>query len=101
LSVHNGSDVRQVEIDTAEPLVPDTSHLEVEITIAKLKKYKSPDSDLIPAELIQARGETVVSVIHKLINSSSNKDELTVTIIVAYHCYQLHTKFDCISFFHG
>jgi hypothetical protein len=29
----------------------------VEIAIAKLKKYKSPGSDQIPAELIQAGGE--------------------------------------------
>jgi hypothetical protein len=35
-----------------EPLVPGSSRLEVEIAIAKLKKYKSPGSDQIPAELI-------------------------------------------------
>jgi hypothetical protein len=45
-------DVRQVEIDTPEP-----NHFEVEIAIAKLKKYKSPGSDQIRAELIQAGGE--------------------------------------------
>jgi hypothetical protein len=44
-------------------------HLEVEISIAKLKKYKSPGSDQSLAELIQAGGETLVSVIHKLINA--------------------------------
>jgi hypothetical protein len=33
---------------TAELLVPD-----LVLTIAKLKKYKSPGSDQIPAELIQ------------------------------------------------
>jgi hypothetical protein len=42
--VHNVNDVRQIEVHTAEPLVPDPSNLEVEIAIAKLKKYKSPDS---------------------------------------------------------
>jgi hypothetical protein len=42
---------------TAEPLVPDPSRLEVEISITKLKKRKSPGSDQIPAELIQAGGE--------------------------------------------
>jgi hypothetical protein len=31
LNVHNVSDVRQIEIHTAEPLVPGFSHLEVEI----------------------------------------------------------------------
>jgi hypothetical protein len=37
LNVHRVSDVRQIEIHTAEPLVPDPSSLEVEIAIAKLK----------------------------------------------------------------
>jgi hypothetical protein len=45
LNVHNVSDVRQIEVHTAEPLVPGPSHLEVEIGIAKLKKYKSPGSE--------------------------------------------------------
>jgi hypothetical protein len=45
LNVHNVSDVRQVEVHTAETLVPGPSPLEVEIAIAKLKKYKSPGSD--------------------------------------------------------
>jgi hypothetical protein len=62
---------------TAEPLLPGPSHLEVEISIAKLKKYKSPSSEQIPAELYQAAGETLVSVIHKLINSIWNKKELS------------------------
>jgi hypothetical protein len=39
LNVHNVSDVRQIEILTTEPLVPDPSYLEVEIAIATLKKY--------------------------------------------------------------
>jgi hypothetical protein len=54
LNVHNVSDVRQIEVHTAEPSVPRRSRREVEIAIAKLKKYKSPGSDDIPAELIQA-----------------------------------------------
>jgi hypothetical protein len=41
-----------------------------------LKKYKSPGSDQIPAELIQAGGTILLSVIHKLINSVYNKEEL-------------------------
>jgi hypothetical protein len=56
---------------TAELLVPDPSP-EVEIPIAKLKRYKSPGSDQILAELIQAGGETLPSEIHKLINSIRN-----------------------------
>jgi hypothetical protein len=57
LNVHNVSDVRQIEVHAAEPLEPGPSRLEVETPIAKLKKYKSPSSDQIPAELIQAGGE--------------------------------------------
>jgi hypothetical protein len=60
----------------AEPLVLGPSRLEVETAIAKLKKYKSPGSDQIPAELIQAGGEMLLSVIHKLINSIWNKEQL-------------------------
>jgi hypothetical protein len=69
LNVHRVSDVRLREICTAEPLVPDPSPSEVEIAIAKMKKYKSPVSNQISAELIQAGGETLQSEIHKLINS--------------------------------
>jgi hypothetical protein len=67
LNVHEVSDVRQIEIHTADTLVSGSGHLEVAISIAKLKKYKFPGSDQIPAELCQAGGETLVSVIHKLI----------------------------------
>jgi hypothetical protein len=45
LNVHRVSDVRQIEIHTAEPLVPDLSPFEVEIAIENLKRYKSPGSD--------------------------------------------------------
>jgi hypothetical protein len=41
-----------------------------------LKKYKSPGSDEILAEMIQAGGENVLSVIHKFINSMWNMEEL-------------------------
>jgi hypothetical protein len=85
----NVSDVRQIEVYTAEPLVPGPSCLEVEISFAKLKKYKSPGSDQIPAELIQAGGEILLSAIHKLINSVWNKEELPdqwkESIIVPVH----------------
>jgi hypothetical protein len=43
--VHRVSDVRQLEIHTAEPLVPDPSPFEVEIAIENLKRYKSPGVD--------------------------------------------------------
>jgi hypothetical protein len=41
-----------------------------------LKKYKSPGSDEIQAELYQAGGETLVSVIHNLITSIWNKEKM-------------------------
>jgi hypothetical protein len=56
LNVHNANDVRQMDIHTAEPLVLGPSYLEVDIAIAKLKKYKSPGSDQILAALYQAGG---------------------------------------------
>jgi hypothetical protein len=74
--VHRVSDVRQIEIHTAEPLVPHPCPFEVVIAIENLKKYKSPCSDGIPAELIQAGGDILRSKIHKLINSIWNKEEL-------------------------
>jgi hypothetical protein len=47
LNVHNVSDVRHIEVNTDEPLVPGPSRLEIEIAIAKLTKYKLPCSDQI------------------------------------------------------
>jgi hypothetical protein len=40
LNVHDVSDFKQIEVHTAEPLVPVSSRLKVEIDIAELKKYK-------------------------------------------------------------
>jgi hypothetical protein len=57
-------------------LVPGPNSLEVEIAIAKLKKYKSRGNDQIPAELIHAGGKILLSAIHNLINSVWNKEEL-------------------------
>jgi hypothetical protein len=67
LNVHGVHDVRQMDIHTAEPLVPESSLVEVEIAIGMLKSYKSPDTDQISAEFIKAGGETLCSEIHKLI----------------------------------
>jgi hypothetical protein len=54
LKVQGAGGIRQTEIHTAEPFVPKPSSAEVEIAIRKLKRYKAPGSDQIPAELIQA-----------------------------------------------
>jgi hypothetical protein len=64
LNVHGDNDVRQTEIHTAEPLVPEPSAFEAEMAIEKLKRYKSPGTDQIPAELIIAEGSKICSKIH-------------------------------------
>jgi hypothetical protein len=50
------SDVRQAEIQTAQPLVPEPSAFEVDLPIEKLKSHRSPGIDQIPAESIKAGG---------------------------------------------
>jgi hypothetical protein len=68
LNVHGAGGVRQTDIHTAEKYVPEPSASEVEVPIGKLKSYKSPGVDQIPAELVQAGGETLLSEIHKLLS---------------------------------
>jgi hypothetical protein len=113
LNVHNVSDVKHIEVHTAEPLVPGPSRLKVEITIAKLKKYKSRGSEQIPAELIQAGGcqRSTNSLIQfgirknclirgrslLLYHFTKRVIKLTVIITVGYHYFQLHTIFYQIS----
>jgi hypothetical protein len=65
-----------MDVRTAEPSVPESSLVEVEIAIGKLKSYKSPGTDNIPAELIKSGGETLYSEIHRLICCIWNKEEL-------------------------
>jgi hypothetical protein len=108
-----------MDIHTAVTLVPEPSLVEVEIAIGKLKSYKSPGTDQIPAELIKAGGETLRIEIHKLICSIWNKEELlqqwkesiivpmhkngdkTVIIIEESPSYQLPTKFYLTFFWPG
>jgi hypothetical protein len=83
--VHNVIDVRQIEVRTAEQLVPGFSRL----AIAKLKKYKSRRSDQVSAELMQAGSEMLLFASHKLIISTSKKEKLPdhwkESIIVPIH----------------
>jgi len=76
LNIHGVNDVRQTELHTAEPLVPETRAFEVDLSIEKLKSHKSPGVDQIPAELINAGGGTIHCEIHKLVISIWNKEEL-------------------------
>jgi hypothetical protein len=65
------SDFRQREIPTVEPLVPEPSVFEVDMSIEMPTRHKSPDIDQIPAELIQAGVEYFALFI-----SIWNKEEL-------------------------
>jgi hypothetical protein len=67
LNVHRAGGVRQSEIHTAKPFVPEPSASEIEVATGKLKRYKSPGVDKIPAELIQVGRKKLRSEIHKLI----------------------------------
>jgi hypothetical protein len=100
LNVHGDSDVRQTEIHTAEPLVPEPSAFEIEMDIEKLKRYKSPGTDQIPAKLIKADGSKICFEIHKLIISIWNKEELPEqwkeSIIVPV--YKKGDKTDCSNY---
>jgi hypothetical protein len=73
LNVHGVNDVRQTEIQTAEPLEPEPSSDEVKLTIKKLKSHKSPGTKQIPAELMKADCRGFYCEIHKLIISIQNK----------------------------
>ena len=100
LNVHGPKDVRQEDIHTAEPLVPQPSAFEVELAIEKLKSHKSPIIDQIPAELIKEGGRAIRCAIHKLIISIWNKEELPEewkeSIIVPIH--KKGDKTDCNNY---
>jgi hypothetical protein len=115
-SVH-GHGVRQTEMCA---ICARASASDVEVAIGKLKRYKSTSVDQNLAELIQAGGETFCLEIYKLMKLTWNEEELphqlresvvvlsterviklTVIIIGAYHCCQLHTKFYQTFFFVG
>ncbi|KAJ4433774.1 hypothetical protein ANN_16086 [Periplaneta americana] len=69
LNIHrpNRNDQDEIQIQTAEPFIPEPTLSEVEIAIEILKKYKSPGIDQIPAELIQEGGRALSSEIYKLV----------------------------------
>jgi hypothetical protein len=60
LDVHGPGGIWQAEMYTDEPFVPEPSASEAEVPIGKLKRYKSPGVDQIPAEIIKAGGENCV-----------------------------------------
>jgi hypothetical protein len=69
LSVKNQSNCQVEEITTFKIIfIQKAEPFEVEIAIAKLKRYKSSGSDQIVAKRFQAGGEILHSKIHKLFN---------------------------------
>jgi hypothetical protein len=58
----------------AEPLVPEPSLVEVEFAVGRLKRYKSPCTDQIPADLIKEGGDILRSEIQHFIRSIWNKE---------------------------
>jgi hypothetical protein len=72
----------------------------IEMAIEKLKRYKSPGIDQIPAELIKAGGSKICSEIHNLIISIWNKEELPdqwkESIVVPV--YKKGDKTDCSNY---
>ena len=87
--MHGVKDVGQVEMQTAELLVPEPSAFEVELAIGKIKSHKSPRIGEIPAELIKAGGGKFCGEIHKFITSIWKKEKLPEewkeSIIVPIH----------------
>jgi hypothetical protein len=79
-NVRGVTEVRQAEIDTAEPLVPEHIAFQFEMANEKLKRHKSPGTDQIPAEMIKAGGTAMHSEIHKPIKSEEWKELITVPI---------------------
>jgi hypothetical protein len=74
--------------------------LRFELTIEKLKSHKSPGVDQIPVEMIKAGGRTIRCVIHNLIISIWNKEEVSEegkdSIVVPI--YNMGDKADCSNY---
>ena len=102
MNVHGVNDVRQTEIHTAKPLVPDPSALEVKLAIEKLQGHKSPGTDQIPAQLIKAGGRIIYYEIHNLIISIWNKEELPEEWkeMITVPIYKKGNKTDCCNYRH-
>jgi hypothetical protein len=82
LNVYAVNNIKETELHTAEPLVPQPTAFEVELAIEKLKSNISPDIDQIPAELIKAVGGKILPEIHKIIIS---------TLVIKFNLCTIHT----------
>jgi hypothetical protein len=89
-----------VDVPTAEPLVPEPSAFEFELVIEEQNIHKSPGFDQIPAELIKAGGPKIRFENHKHIIPICNKEELPEewkeSVIVTI--YKKGAKTDCSNY---
>ena len=76
LNVNQISSHEWSEVYTTEPDSPESSLIEVELVIEKLKRHEATGVNHIPSELIQACGGKLYEEIHKFIVLICNKDEL-------------------------
>jgi hypothetical protein len=74
INLHEVHDFRQMDVHTAEVLMPQPCLDEVEIADGNLKSYKSRATDQIPAELIRAVCEILYCEIHRILSSIWNKE---------------------------
>ena len=94
------NDIKQTEMHTAGPSVPEVSAFEFELAIEKLKSHKSPGTDQIQTEMITSGRRKFRYEIHKLIISiwkkaefpEEWKDSITVPI------YKNNDKTDCNNY---
>jgi len=118
LNVCGINDVRQTEMHETELLVTEPISFKVEIAI--LERYKLPDIDQMPVELIQAVGNNIMFLrsayllilfgIRKNCHSNGRNLllcllirrvlKLNVVVIQEYHSHQRHTEFHTIFLSH-
>ena len=100
LNVHNGEQTEKFQIHTAVPWIPEPSEIEVEMSIKKLKNFKSPGIDNIPAELIKAGGTALTKELHRLISAIWRKEELPKEwkTSVIFKIYKKGDNSDCNNY---
>jgi hypothetical protein len=99
LNVHRVSDIRQIDVHTAEPLVRESGSFEVEIAIPKLKKYNLRGGRSLLLYQFTSRAMKLTVVIIKeyhLARSpeklSSNLPRLTTYKIIGDQCWFQHNR---------